>query len=302
MEDLTVSNFVAKIKAMDNRERNKLTAKKLIELICQVPESTEDTSPLQAQFAEMKICIENLTRSTAINNNDIKLIKAENEDYARKNAALRVEVDLLKIHAQECLDRERNRDRNRPTPTPAPNLDATNTTNAIDELRKEISALQEEVNSIQQYLRINNLEIVGLPQPNENEDDETLIINALNNLDGIDAPIRHEDIDISHPLNSNRKDGKSVHVVRFISRKTKGMILTAKKFDANKQFKFRNCDVFINEHLSKQNRALFAAAQERKRTLGYKYCWTRGGAVNMRKTDSSQIVTITSNDMLTSLR
>ena len=298
MEDLTVFNFVAKIKAMDTRERNKLTAKKLIELICQVPESTEDSSPLDAQFAEMKLCVENLTKSTANNNNEIKLIRAENEAYVKQNAALRIEVDLLKVHAQECLNRERNRDRNQPTPPPAPCPD---TTNAIDELRKEISALQEELNSIQQYLRINNLEIVGLPQPNENEDDETLIINALNNLDGIDALIRHEDIDISHPLNSNRKDGKSVHVVRFISRKTKGMVLTAKKLDANKQFQFRNCDVFVNEHLSKQNRALFAAAQERKRALGYKYCWTRGGSVNMRKTDNSPIVTITNNDMLTSL-
>ena len=246
--------------------------------------------------------MENLTKSTAINNNDIKLLKAENEEYARKNASLRVEVDLLKIHAQECVDRERNRQLNLPAPAPAPIPDATNSNNAVEDLRKEISALQDEVNSIQQYLRVNNLEIVGLPQPNENEDEETLIINALNNLEGIDAPVRPKDIDISHPLPTNRKDGKPVHVVKFISRKTKGMILTAKKLDANKQFKFRNCDIFINEHLSKQNRALFAAAQEKKRALGYKYCWTRGGETRMRKTDNSQVVTITSNEVLTKLQ
>jgi len=73
------------------------------------------------------------------------------------------------------------------------------------------------------------------------------------------------------------------------------MILAAKKRDANKQFKFRNSDIFINEHLSKQNRSLFATAQEKKKALQYKYCWTKGGTIHMRKTDDSAVVTISSD-------
>ena len=94
-------------------------------------------------------------------------------------------------------------------------------------------------------------------------------------------------------LNSNRKDGKSVHVVRFVSRKTKFAILAAKKREANRMFKFRNNDVFVNEHLSKHNRGLFAAAQEKKKVLRYKHCWTKGGTVCLRKTDDSVVVNIT---------
>ena len=120
-------------------------------------------------------------------------------------------------------------------------------------------------------------------------------MNALNELDGLEFPVRPEDIDISHPLNSQRKDAKSVHVVRFLSRKTKSMVLTAKKRENNRQFKFRNNDVYINEHLSKHNRALFAAAQEKKRAMNYKYCWTRGGSIFMRKTEDSAVVTISSD-------
>ena len=161
--------------------------------------------------------------------------------------------------------------------------------------------LWKEVNDIQQYLRINNLEIVGLPATNEGESEETLLVNALNSLDGITDPIRPEDIDISHPLKTRRSDDKNVHIVRFISRKTKASILTAKKHENNRNFKFRNCDIFINEHLSPRNRSLFASATGKKRTLGYKYLWTKGGTIHMRKTDISEVITISNENDLNNL-
>ena len=59
--------------------------------------------------------------------------------------------------------------------------------------------------------------------------------------------------------------------------------------------------IYINEHLSKTNRGLFAAAQEKKKLLKYKHCWTRGGTVCMRKTDDSVVVNITKESDLTNL-
>ena len=137
---------------------------------------------------------------------------------------------------------------------------------------------------------------MGLPPPNADvgETEEDVLINACNSLAGIDEPITAEDIDISHPLNSRRKDGKPVHVVRFVSRKKKLMVLTAKKQLENRQFKFRTKDVYINEHLNKPNRSIFAVATERKRTLNYKHLWTKNGVVHMRKTDDSGIITLNS--------
>ena len=79
------------------------------------------------------------------------------------------------------------------------------------------------------------------------------------------------------------------------------MILAAKKRENNRQFKFRNCDIFINEHLSQTNRSLFAAALEKKTALNYKYCWTRGGSILMRKTDDSTVITISSQNDLNEL-
>ena len=79
-------------------------------------------------------------------------------------------------------------------------------------------------------------------------------------------------------------------------------VLAAKKADENKQFKFRDQDVFINEHLSKVNRGLFALATEKKRALNYKFLWTKGGVVHLRKNDDTPIITITTEEDIENLR
>lgn len=291
-DELTPQNFIGKIKAMGERDRAKIPLKKLLDIICQV----EEAPAVSTQLDELRESILHVTQMSAKNNTEISTLKTQNGEYLDKIRALNVEVGLLKLHAQECKA-------NRQPPTAPPPPPTQNNTDGaeIRRIQQQITEMQGEINSIQQYLRVNNVEIVGLPEPNNGESEEILIVNALNDLEGLEVPVRPEDIDISHPLNSKRKDEKPVHVVRFISRKTKYMVLAAKKREPNKQFKFRNKDVYINEHLSKCNRALFAAAQEKKRALNFKYCWTRGGNVHLRKTDDSPVITISCNDDLNDL-
>ena len=297
VNELTPDNFIGMIQTMAERERNKIPAKKLIELICQMTEPTnvqQDVPAMSTQMDELRQAIQHITQMATVNKTEISTLKIENSQHITKNAALKAEIDLLKVHARECLQ---HRQDNPPAPPPQPTQNAE-----IERLREDITAIQVEINDIQQYLRVNNLEVVGLPAPNDGESEEKLLLNALNELEGLEEPIRSEDIDISHPLNSKRKDGKNVHVVRFVHRKTKFSILAAKKRDQNKQFQFRQNDVYVNEHLSKQNRGLFAAAQDKKRALKYKYCWTRGGVVYLRKTDDSDVISISCIDDLNDLQ
>ena len=293
-DELTPSNFIEKIKMMEKPDRNKLTAKKLIELICQTTIITTADSTIE----ELRVSIHQINQMASTNKTLIDSLTAKNEQFVKTNAELSMEVALLKVQAKEC---KRKQDENIPAPQPPPNNAATNNPQ-IENISKEIVEIQQEINSIQQYLRINNLEVVGLPEPNPGESVETLLLNAFNQLDGLEDAIRPEDVDISHPLNSQRRDGKAVHVVKFVSRKTKNLILELKKKEENKQFRFRDKDIFINEHLSKRNRALFAGAQEKKRQLQYKFCWTRGGVIHMRKSENSPIVTISKDSDLVSLR
>ena len=258
-KQLTSLNFVQKIKQMTVRERGKLQAAELVELILNLPDQNDDRLSVMAASIEMiQESLKLVTQTTASNSAEIQRLSTENVELRKENEALR-----------------------------NVNLDATNTN-----LVTEFNELREQVQQIEQYLRINNLEIVGLPDCNENESDETLIINALNSLEGLENPIRHEDVDISHPLKSKRKDNKPVHVVRFISRKTKFSVLAAKKLEANRLFKFRNKDVFINEHLSPTNRELFADAAVKKSNLNYKFLWTKNGTVHLRKNENCPVAII----------
>ena len=262
-------NFIQQIKQMDKADRKRIKASELIDWIVQFEEDAtlksmqNDIATLIANFA--------LLNATATKNQEEIAISKN------KNNELQQEVDTLKASAE------------------GGNNDNT--------LADEIESLKKQLSEIDQYLRINNLEIVGLPEPRhgegdqeEDETEEELILDALNTLHGLSAPIRPEDIDISHPLNTRRRDGKNVHVVKFISRKKKAEIFTKKKSETNKNYKFRGNNVFINEHLSPKNRSLFATANEKKRTLGFKHLWTRGGTVLMRKTDESPVFTITCED------
>ena len=58
--------------------------------------------------------------------------------------------------------------------------------------------------------------------------EEEVILKVLNKLDNIN--VISEDIDVFHSIPTKRHDGKSVHVVKFISRKKKIDILRLKKY------------------------------------------------------------------------
>ena len=119
------------------------------------------------------------------------------------------------------------------------------------------------------------------------------MINIINSLPEMrNNPINSAQIDISHPLKSERKDRKNVGVIRFVHRKTKIRVLEAKRKAGN--FDFENQAIYINDHLSIFNRGLFAKASDIKRSQGYKYLWVKNGYIFMRKTDRSGLIRVTS--------
>ena len=85
-------------------------------------------------------------------------------------------------------------------------------------LKKNVIEIKRDLNSVQQYLRVDNIEIVGLPPPTESQTDENLLVEALQSLELEDhAPLTKEHIDICHEVPSQRRDGKRVVVCKFLS-------------------------------------------------------------------------------------
>lgn len=59
--------------------------------------------------------------------------------------------------------------------------------------------------------------------------------------------------------------------------------------------------VFINEHLTKENRVLFSKARGLGAKLGFKHTWTTNGRILMRRTDTSSILHVESESVLNKL-
>ena len=281
---LTMENFIFRIKEMSDRERQKVTADELVRIILQIPDGTillnrdEKVASLEETVAKLATTIELVRKQSVENTAEIRTVKDSTISLTNRTTT-----------NEEAIENILNDDN-------------------IESLEKELFKVKSDINNIEQYLRINNIEVVGLPlvdDPNDRERDaknEKLLVDTLNTLDGLDRQLTVEDIDISHPVPSNRRDNKTVFIARLISRKRKNEIISAKKSQANHNFKFRNRDIFINEHLSPENRTLFAQASERKRLLNYKFLWTKNGVTHLRKEENSAIITIKCEKDLENLR
>ena len=178
----------------------------------------------------------------------------------------------------------------------------------VQKLTEEKNTLKATVDGIENYLRVNNIEISGLAKPLEpNRDDgeeavgetvEEMLINCLNELNP-DEKITPLDIDFCHELPS--RNGSINHVIKFKSRKTKLNILAAKKRLTNHNFKFRDNTIFVNEHLGPYQKHLFSLAKQIKTAKLYKYLWTRNGKIFMRKDDRTEVIPIISEASLNDL-
>ena len=62
---------------------------------------------------------------------------------------------------------------------------ATNKLLAIENtnLHDVVKSLKKEINNIQQYLRIDNMEVVDLPEPDYDNTDESNVLQVINSLD-----------------------------------------------------------------------------------------------------------------------
>ena len=264
MSDLNVENFVKKIKEMTERERKKVSKEELINLIILLPDEVSDV----AKYVELTAAINYIRTRANTNAAEILLLKSSNDEILKENETLK--TDIL------------------------------TTNESIKGVKDKINGHESHLNGIEQYLRVNNLEIVGIPPPeHEGDSIEETLVEIFNSLPELNSVISPNDIDICHIMPSDRKDKKLVAVCKFIHRKSKFNILEAKRKSRN--FKYKDHDIFINDHLSQPNRHLFATAALKKKELNYRFLWTRNGAVFMRENERSSVFKIDTVESLNNL-
>lgn len=157
-------------------------------------------------------------------------------------------------------------------------------------------SLTQRVADLEQYSRQNNVEIKGIPKT---EGESCLaIVQTLG--DKIGCPVAAMDIDIVHRVPA--KQGTNIIArfcsrtkkAEFASRARKARLTTAAIGLSQKQ----PTSIFVNDHLTPDNKRLFAQALELKKSKGWKFLWTDNCTIKARKADDTRVHRISSvNDL-----
>lgn len=172
-------------------------------------------------------------------------------------------------------------------------------------LKKGLNYLEARVNFLEHQSLCADLEIRGLPEtPHENLLETWKKINGAVYTEEISlTSIRRAEMKVpSHnprPIIATLRDSSQ-----------RGPFLTSMRADLKSKGKrclstsvlnLPSCppsDLYVSEHLTGKTRFLLSRAKASAKAGNYKYVWTRGGRVLMRKEDGSRVITIDSEQDL----
>ncbi|XP_064485963.1 uncharacterized protein LOC135398493 [Ornithodoros turicata] len=142
---------------------------------------------------------------------------------------------------------------------------------------EEVSKLRQELNRLEQHSRLNNLELHGVVQ----RDNENLMERLREIADKINVkPPSVDTVEAIHRVPT--KKGTIPHViVRFTNRRDVEEWLKAKRRLLN--IESNGEQIYVQENLTAANRKIFMDARMKARALGYKYVWHRSGVTYVRR-------------------
>lgn len=176
----------------------------------------------------------------------------------------------------------------------------------VDELKNECKLLKSEIELIHQYNRRNNVEVFGIP---ENRDED--VKSTLRKIgDIVRFPLQDTDIIEchrvqSHPNSTNRGNPRNI-VVKLAAHDLKLKFMESVKVARSKLtadalgFSVKH-QIYVNDHLTHQNKWLLRQCKEFCKVNQYKYCWIKESKIFVKKTDSSRTVNIVNEDGLRKL-
>lgn len=200
---------------------------------------------VQQDVGEMKTSLEFLSENVDTTNKMMQEMKADLAALKRENQELRV--------ANETLD-------------------------------DEVGQLRDRVRTLEQYTRRNNVEISGVPvTPGEK------VVEIVKDVGtALGVPLQDIDIAAAHRIPSFKKDVIPSIVVQFQHRATRDSWVD--NFRKKKTMTAREVNpaypvnrLYVNEHLSPENKLFLARLKKKCREIGFEYAWCRDGKFYARK-------------------
>lgn len=168
-------------------------------------------------------------------------------------------------------------------------------------LKEKVKKMESAMEDLEQYSRNRNIQIDGIPNsPNE---DLGKIVKEIGKEINVD--FKDGEIDVVHRIPTRNKTNPEPIVVQLLSRNKRDEILmkakqkkittTALNFSGNER------TIFINEHLTRQRKTLLYEAKQKRNELNFKFTWTKGGKIFMRKDEKCNVIQIHSLEDLQNL-
>lgn len=156
------------------------------------------------------------------------------------------------------------------------------------ELVARNAVLEKKVTDMEQYSRLNNIEIKGIPTT-KGEDCKAILQCVAA---AIDCPISTADIDTVHRVSTKSKEKNLI--ARFCSRDKKNeFVRKARKARLRtNQLGFAGDNdkpVFVNDHLTVENKRLFAKALNLKKEKQWQFLWTDNCQILARMNEDCKV-------------
>ncbi|XP_046666525.1 uncharacterized protein LOC124358275 [Homalodisca vitripennis] len=170
-------------------------------------------------------------------------------------------------------------------------------------LNTEVTSLKNRVRALEQYSRKNNVEVNGIPEtPRE---DVVGLVRDVGAALGVE--IQESDISTAHRVPSFGKDRPPPLIVQFSRRFIRDTVLS--KYKDKKGLTARQINsafpdkiVYVNEHLTPDNKIFLSKLKVKCREIGYQYAWCKEGKFFVRKCRGDRCIKVDSYDELNKLK
>lgn len=162
-----------------------------------------------------------------------------------------------------------------------------------------VKVLEDENMKQQQWVRLQNVEITGIPE--NKQEDAVAIVQKL--CEHIGVSVAPTDVEFAHRVQPRREASAARArpiIARFRHRVLKDKIIVAarKHRDLNTRdmrIGGESSKIYINEHLTKDNKMLLKLCKQKGKELNYKFIWTKNCRIFVRKNETSPPIPINSS-------
>ncbi|XP_026331172.1 uncharacterized protein LOC113238562 [Hyposmocoma kahamanoa] len=187
----------------------------------------------------------------------------------------------------------------------------------LDSVREAMTKLENENHKFDQFSRMNNVEISGIPYT-AGENLVSLLHSICNkvalplderDVDSIMRVKRFEVEDRSNSSESGRPRPPAI-VVKFTRRICKDKLLAAVQQQRARRGLMTSdiglsgpaLNIFVSDHLAPRNKQLLKRARKIKAELNFSYLWIRDCKILMRKNEKSKVIVINKETDLSFLK